>query len=386
MRKSTSKTFVTLFPFCENSHLIKDIGQIPWFLNTLYGYDASVVGYRISKAYFHQEGEVKGLKLRFISDTGKFLFAERAVISYLLKNGKNIDILNLYHFTKQTFVYGIVYKMVNPGGFLYVKLDAYNEALKANIPYSTKKVKHAVLKRLEKIFLKKTDLFSVENTEGEALFSNKYPVAHKTIYLPNGVNDLFLKTNFPGIRKYEEKENILLTTGRIGLKVKNHEMILKSLVKIEMKDWKFCFVGAVHPEFMDFYNKFCEEHPQLKNTVFFAGEVTDRKELYEWYNRAKIFCLTSPYESFGISMAEAMYFGNYVVGTEGISSFKDLTDNGSYGASVRLNDYDTLAEVITKIINNEVSIASKCEAIKKFARTSFLWSGITGGLKNRFPA
>lgn len=378
------KTFVTLYPRCENSYLIKDTGQIPYFMNKIHGYDASIVTYKIGDEYTHLEGEVKGLNIAFISNFGAFLFIELAVIKYIFQNAKKVDVLNFFHLSKQTFIYGILYKIRNPLGFLYVKLDAYNEALKNDVVYSKSTIKNSILKWFEKILLRKADLFSIENREGEILFKKKYPsVSNKTIYLPNGVNDLFLKEHFKNRKKHSEKENIIITTGRIGMKVKNHEMILKAVARINMKDWKLYFVGPVHLPFMDFFEELCKVHPHLKNKVYFTGEVLDRKVLYEWYNRSKIFCMTSPYESFGISIIEAMYFGNYLVGTEGISTIKDFTNNGQYGEIVKLNDYDRLGKILENLINNEDLISTKQKDISQYIEENFLWSKITTQLKNR---
>ena len=380
----TKKKFITLFPYCEKSHLIKDIGQIPYFMYKLYDYDASIVTYKISKEYVHQEGEVKGLNLTFINNSGRFFFIENELVKYIFANAKKIDVFNLYHFTKHTFVYGVLYKMLNPQGFLYVKLDAYNEEIKKNTPYSTNRIKNFFLKRLEKLLLKKSNLFSIENQEGEELFKQKYPeVSGKTIYLPNGVNDLFLKEHFKIIKDYKEKENLIITTGRIGLKVKNNEMILRAIAKVNMKNWKMYFIGPVQFDFMTFFEELCKAFPQLKNNVFFTGEISDRKQLYEWYNKAKIFCLTSPFESFGISIIEAMYFGNYVIGTEGISSFNDISSNGQYGTVVKLNDYDQLAKVLEGLINNEQQIAARHNDITQFVKENFTWSKIVAQLQKR---
>lgn len=377
------KTFVTIFPYTENSHLIKDIGQVPYFMQQLYNYQSSLVTYKISKEYSHLEGEVKGLKLEFINNIGQFLFLEKGILRYLLKNSKHIDTLNLYHFTKHTFVYGILYKWLNPKGFLYIKLDAYNETFKSEITHSKIKTKNAFLKKLERVFLKKVNLFSIENTEGEKLFKLLYPeTANKIIYLPNGVNDSFLKKNFKTINDFETKENIIITTGRIGLTVKNHEMILIGLTKVDLKDWKMYFVGPVEKKFLDFYSNLSVDFPKLKTQVVFTGEVLDRKIVYEWYNKAKIFCLTSPFESFGISLIEATYFGNYIIGTEGISSFDDITNQGAFGKKIKLNDYEGFSSALQKLIDNVKIMESCFNKNIEYNQQHFLWSKITDRLNN----
>ena len=63
------KKFVTIFPICENVHLTKDLGNIPFFLHHNYEYDSSIACYNNSKTYPNLESEVKGLKLEFIENT-----------------------------------------------------------------------------------------------------------------------------------------------------------------------------------------------------------------------------------------------------------------------------------------------------------------------------
>ena len=379
------KIFATIFPICENVHLTKDVGHIPYFLHKLYGYDAKIVTYKNNERYPGLDEEVKGLKLDFINNTGRLIFLEKAVLQYIWKNAKNIDVLNLYFFSKQSFVYGIMYKILNPKGFLYLKLDAYNETFAEGgiVAHSQKRIKNIFLKQLEKWFLQKADLLSIETREGERLLKLMYPRnGNKIIYLPVGVNDLFLNEHFSMPRGFEQKENIILTVGRIGAGIKNHEMILRALTKVNMKDWKMYFIGKCQPEFLDFFDQACRQFPDLKTNVVFTGEILDRIRLYEWYDRSKIFCLTSYRESFGISMIEAFYFGNYIVGTDGVMSLKDVTANGSYGAILKYND-DALAQTLQNLIDNDGQLSSKYNEIIKFAHENFVWSKIIRKLHER---
>src|ERR1700741_3469628 len=215
-----SKTFVTIFPICENVHLTKDLGQIPYFLHKAHGFDSKIVSYKNNETYDNLNGEVKGLKMDFVENTGRISFLEKGILKYIYSNAKKMDVLNLYIFSKHTFVYGIFYKMLNPSGFLFLKLDGYNETFAEGnkVIHSTKRLKNFILKRLEKLFLKKVDLISIENSEGENLVKNKFPkISNKVIYLPVGVNDLFIENKFgKRLKSYSEKENIILNVGRIG--------------------------------------------------------------------------------------------------------------------------------------------------------------------------
>src|SRR5438552_6640055 len=85
------KTFITIFPICENVHLTKDLGQIPYFMHKVYGYDSKIVCYKNSESYDNLEGEAKGLKIDFIKNTGRISFLEKEVLKYIYKNAKKID-------------------------------------------------------------------------------------------------------------------------------------------------------------------------------------------------------------------------------------------------------------------------------------------------------
>ncbi|MEO8761014.1 MAG: glycosyltransferase [Bacteroidia bacterium] len=381
-----NKKFVTIFPICENVHLTKDLGQIPYFLHKKYGYDSTMVTYKNSAHYDNISGEVNGLKIDFIKNTGRFSFLEKGVLKYIYKNAKKIDVLNLYIFSKFTFVYGVLYKMLNPNGFLYLKLDGYNETFaQKSISHSENKLKNGFLKILEKAFLKRVDLISMENSEGAQLVQQMFPaISNKIIYLPVGVNNIFLKETFNKKHKsFQEKENIILTVGRVGEEIKNHEMIIRALTKTNVKNWKMVFVGPVNESFKTYFDEMCIEFPSLKESVIFTGNISNRAELYEWYNRAKVFCMTSRRESFCHAISEALYFGNYIIGTDGIMSMKDITDNGKYGVTLKDNDDEALANTFQKLIDDDSKISVLYNDIINHSRTYFVWSQIIGKLSKQ---
>lgn len=383
-----AKRFTTIFPITVNSHLIKDLGQIPHFLNLQHDYQTQIVTYKNSEDYFHTKDEVHGVKMVFIENTGKKHFWEKAVVDYLKEHAKNIDVLNLYHFKKETFIYGNLYKQLNPKGKLYVKMDAYNEHFrKGRFKHTTKPLKKLYFKLLERKFLATVDILTIENREGLALVKQHYPELNNKIhYLPNGVNDVYINQHFPKTKSYSEKENIILTVGRIGLEVKNNEMLLKVIPKLDLKGWKVQFVGPIYPPFQTKIDQFFDENPSLKELVQFVGEVSYRSELYAYYDNSKICCLTSPFESFGIAFVESMYFGNYILGTTGMSAFKELSNNFKFGVWTEVDDVKTYANELQKLIDNENLLEEKSEEIKAFTKQNYTWSAIVNQLNQLLHA
>ena len=59
-------TFVTIFTDTENFHLVKDVGQLPYFMFKTQGYDAELISYKKNEEYPNLNNEVKGLKMKFI--------------------------------------------------------------------------------------------------------------------------------------------------------------------------------------------------------------------------------------------------------------------------------------------------------------------------------
>ncbi len=376
------KRFVTLFPTAKNAHLIKDLGQIPWYMYQLHGYDSRIATYASKEECSHLEGEVKGLKIDRLENLGRKSFWELGVVKYLEDNAVKIDVLNLYHLTKESIYYGNLYKKLNPNGKLYLKMDAYNHHINvSSVKYSGNFIKNQLLKSWEKKFVKNVDVFTIENTQGLKLLKKLFPQqAHKMHYMPNGVNDVFLKEHFQERIPFEEKKNVLLSVTRVGSPEKNVEMLLDCLPKLNLKNWEVWFVGPIEDHFTSKIESWYQEFPELKEKVLFKGAISDRKQLYDQYNRAKICCVTSPFESFGIAFIEAMYFGNYIIGTNGASAFKDISNGGKHGAQVEVNDTVRLKMLLQSFIDDDQLIKNQFSTGCAHIQENFSWSVLTGKL------
>ncbi len=379
-------TFVTVFTETENFHLVKDVGQLPYFMYKTEGYDATLISYKNNVEYPFINNEVNGLKLNFIPNKGRFLYFELGVLYYLLNNSKSIDVLNLFHFKKDNILYLLIYKLVNPKGKAYIKLDMdilffknFNAFL-----FSNYVLKNFILKALTSWIFKLTDLFSVETDQAKDYLLNVYPeLEHKLICIPNGVDNLYLDQEIP-VKPFIEKENIILTVGRIGTEQKNTELLLDALKITDLKDWKVYILGPIEERFKKKIADFYREYPQLENKVIFTGNITNRKELFDWYNRAKIFCLTSRWESFGIVFTEALYFGNYLI-TSPISSAAYITNNGKYGTVAKAHTQE-FSNAIQNSIEPGFLSSQRYTEIKSFSKENFTWPVIVKKLADKIKS
>jgi len=379
-------TFVTIFTETENFHLVKDVGQIPYFMYKTEGYDAELISYKNNEEYPYLNKEVKGLKLNFISNKGRLVYFELGILSYLWSFSKSIDILNLFHFKKDHLLYFLLYKTLNPKGKSYIKLDMdilffkdYNAFL-----YSKYSLKNYLLKAITKWIFQLTDVFSVETEEARLYLLRIYPeLEQKLICIPNGVDNLYLEEEIK-LRSWEEKENIIITVGRIGTFQKNTELFLEALKDVDLGSWKVYIMGPVEASFQAYIDTYFTKNPLLAEKILFMGNITDRKELFEWYNQAKVFCLTSRWESFGIVFTEALYFGNYII-TSPISSAAYITDYGKYG-TIAESDVLEFSKAIQKGINPGFLTTQRYEEIRNFSKKNFTWTGIIKKLSDKLKS
>ena len=81
----------------------------------------------------------------------------------------------------------------------------------------------------EKKLIPMTDLISYESLEAYEFMKDSYAgidTKDKTLYLPNGYdNEIIDKIK---VKTLEEKENIILTVGRLGTEAKKYRVIVRN--------------------------------------------------------------------------------------------------------------------------------------------------------------
>lgn len=353
--ENTKKKFVTIFPETENSHLAKDVGMIPFVMYNNFNYDSKIVCYK-NGDYPYLDKEVKGLKIEFI---GNSCDSNLDVQKYLMKNANNIDILHLFHLCDRTINWIYTYKKVNPDGKIYLKLDA-------NINITKLKMDESVLN-----ILKMCTLISVETKYLYRYLNEKW--ALRVEYIPNGFYDYGERIPV----SYSEKENIICTVGRIGLYVKANEILLGAfkIASTKLLNWKLKIIGPICEEFKSFISIYFSENPELKERVIFTGEIIDKQILESEYRKAKIFCLTSRIESFGIVFVEAAKNGCFIISSDIIPAW-DITDNKKYGDIFEVDNIQELSQMIISNAENDRKLKENCNKIQEFAYDNFRWENI----------
>lgn len=347
-----------IFNSFEHEHLGKDPFLVPYYLGKYLRCETNIV-YLKTKTNYSLPPVVRGVRLVPLgSKISVPIFQSLRILNllwYLLWNARKIDLLMCFHIHLQTELMVIVYKLLNKNGKSYVKLDLSRIAP----PPKRFSFKYKVGDLLAGRFIRSVDRVSCETCSGfEALQkseSPRYQFGEKLVLMPNGFDEETFQSYHIHEKTFEEKENLIITVGRLGTPQKNTEMFLRALSQVDLKDWKVALVGSVENSFQPVIDAFFKDNPDKAKNVVFVGAIYDKQKLWEYYNRAKVFVLTSRWESYALVLNEAKRFRNYLVSTD-VGAFRDLSENGKYGTSVPIDDDKRLAEVLEKIVLGEIDM------------------------------
>jgi len=72
-----------------------------------------------------------------------------------------------------------------------------------------------------------------------------------------------------------------------------------------------------------------------------------------FYERSKIFMMTSIWEGFGMTLIEAQHYGSIPFCYNSFSAVYDIIDNGKNGFIINLHDIDDYARKLEMLMENE---------------------------------
>jgi glycosyltransferase involved in cell wall biosynthesis len=264
------------------------------------------------------------------------------------------------HIMHQAAIIGIVYKLLKPGGILYVKGDGIGVAnVHSEQRYMhNKNVKDYMIKQMFVKFLKMVDFITVEtDNDYDRLCKNKIfgvDIVHKTRQMYNGFDENMLSSFDLKENDFTKKKNIILVVGRLGSFQKNTEMLLEAAKMLNWKGWKMVLVGNIENKernFQQVIDTFFSANSHLKDKICFTGAIYNKKELWMQHNDAKVFIMTSIFEGFANVYADAVRFRNYIVSTD-VGGASEMIREG-YGEIIPQNDATALAQSLQKIIDSE---------------------------------
>ncbi|WP_315082248.1 glycosyltransferase [uncultured Clostridium sp.] len=338
------KHFTLYWPGLQNFHLTKDVGLIPYVFQKHLNYEVSILCNKNEEHY--DEIMTKNITLNFMDNEDS--------VKLLLQKTDVLMLIGYYDFNLRMIE---KYKSINPNGKIFLKLDL-------NIHW----LKRIVFNQYNINLLNSCTLISVESKNLKKIIDDSWPV--KVEYIPNGFYDFFNSD----IVKYKQKENIILTVGRLGTYEKATEIIMEAfkIAAEKIGDWKLKLVGSIDPSFNQYINNYLSAYPELTNKVIFTGPIYDRKSLMEEYKKSKVFCLTSRWEAFAQVFAEAAFNGNYIISSDVDGSW-DITVDKKYGNIFPINDLNALSAELVTCCSNQAVLEKVCSDIQLYARDNFDW-------------
>lgn len=390
MLKKEKIVFASFFPSCENIHLVKEVGCVPYFLMKDYAYETFLISYENGE-YPYLETDVPGLKMRFmrrgfchsleslaekafgndglVSRSARVFCTVLDALPLMLRHGRAIDVLELVHLDDTTIAIAWLYKVINRKGVTYFKLDLDPADIKRfeEEPGLYHRQSHFIYRKVP------ADLMSVETRQMYEFARSRHPYfrqfGDRLLYLPNGIDVGRLS---PFARDFSIKENLVLHAGRIGAYQKASEVALESFAKAarEFPGWKLVLIGAMEKDFEGRYAKFLEDNPDIRDRIAYMGFLDPRQKVYEFYARSKVFLFPSRYESFGFVAAEAGALGCAVLGSE-IPAIRELT--GGHGCLCPVDNVECFTEKLKCLLSHEDQLKSISESGAKYVINNYDW-------------
>lgn len=314
------------FKYLREEHFQKDIGFISEAYSSV-GKNLVVVGFENSSPLRDDVIYIKG------SAQKRFAFIKTLwQICFL---SKRVRQLILFHVTRENVILSLLFKFINPKGFIYIKCDMNIDSFYRNGGsfWVSKKSNDRILRYLA---VKCIDKMSVETEIGVSLVDDFFNNKINVFYLPN-------TSSFPRIddKKLVQKKNRILYVGRLGCKHKNVELILDAIEPLSLDGYHFDFIGPIYKCIERKIEKF---NNNRKCSVTFHGPIYDKQRLREFYFEAKYLVLSSVSEGFPLVFPEALSAGCVII-TSDIYAAKDVVLDEKY---IFCNS-DELVEILSTI-------------------------------------
>ena len=365
-----------LWEHANDTWFSKDMCAYPYYLAKNFQWKSTLCYFPQKEALKNTEYE-KNVKLINMGHVDDYAQQLEIAKEFIYINHKDIDVLMLFNYGGNTYKLANWAKKINPNIFVWCKLDM-SEGGFSHFYDGTNLRK---IKNIAEIWKSRNiDMFTVENYAFFKVLSTIKVFNDRIHYLPNGVSVWGVDIN-----KLDtiHKENIIVYVGRLGDYDKNVELLLESLAYIDkdiLANWTVKIIGPYTQDIYAQHMSFGCENDTYRRNVYLLGQVTDREQVYKILSSAKIICMTSRSESFGIATTEGMYFGAYPVITNYGRIVEDITDNGIYGKIVQSESYKDYAKGLEDVmlkIENDDSLNKKC---KCYARQKFSYDKLAANL------
>lgn len=273
--------------------------------------------------------------------------------------------LMTFHLSTAMIVYTLLTKILNKKTKVWIlgdmNLNIAEQLAEKRFVFSTG-LKGFIKEKVINLFFNKLDVFSLETKKYVKMFEPIFKEKDWGClqYFPCGWDE---DNPFSKEISVGDKDNIFLSCARFGTYQKNTEMFLEALQNVELKNWKVYLVGPITTGFdlktNDSFNRYLVNYflknPHLREKVVFTGPVYDTQKLFEYFQKAKVFVMTSRFEGFANVFSQARWNRCYIVSTD-VGGACDMSDNWKYGQTVPQEDSSCLSNILNEIISTANNI------------------------------
>ena len=346
----------------QEMFLSKDIFLVPYYI-------AKCIGGTLDYIYCQNLGNTSIPSSYRNASIRKSTIADdfRTMLKYIVVDAKQIDVLFIWGCSLKHMIIIRMFRLFNPKGKIVVfgDMEPQQARILNQTDFMCPRGVKGIVKRYFADFFMKNVTFIVANTEA---YNEMKKLCERNKW--NGLLHFYPclddeKFNEYGIKRklWDEKDNIMVCVGRIGCHQKNTEMLLDALEKVDIKDWKIYMIGPITSSFdlndsggfQKSIDTFFVRNPQYKEKLIFTGMIYDQKEVFEYYNKAKVLLSTSRHEGFANVYSQAAAMGCYIVSTD-VGGADVASNNWQFGKKLAQEDSSMLATVILEFISGNTVI------------------------------
>lgn len=267
------------------------------------------------------------------------LFNKGSVCVVEACKGTNVPIISVIHNTME---------------YLLWKLPLVRNLMKL---YVGKEILHGLLKVVHRLPFYKGGLYIYKNAAATVVLSPCYIDEYKSI-ITRKASNLYSIYNPSPIKQFEnvewdEKQPMVLFVGRLE-KQKSVEKLIRIWAKLNDTSWRLCIVGSGSQEQ---YLKDLACKLQVSDSISFEGHQSS----FPYYKNAKIFCLTSIYEGYPMTIIECQSYGVVPVIYDSFLASHDMITSGKDGIIVSSFVEDEYVEALRMLMNDGNLLKSMSE-------------------------
>ena len=198
-------------------------------------------------------------------------------------------------------------------------------------------------KILSRLLMRRADGYVFQTKEAQAYYGGK--IEKNSVIIPN---PLFIKVNSCDIENRDNREKIIVTTGRLN-RQKNHPLLIKAFKQVHEKhpDYRLVIYGE-GPEREN--GEALIKQLGLEKMVLLPGAINNVPEVL---CQASLYVLSSNFEGMPNALMEAMALGLSCISTDcPCGGPRELIHNGENGILVPVGDKNALVKAILYMIEH----------------------------------